>query len=128
MRFALYIVVGVISWLVDVTIYHLLWSTIGIASGQFIARLAGAVTAFLLNRGLTFSANKEVSGFGPQVFKYAVLLLFNWVVTIGLIYAFIYGLSVHPLTAKILVDIIIVPGNYFIMKYFVFPTNNEVKK
>lgn len=121
MRFALYIMVGVISWVVDVAIYHLSWSLIGIVAGQFLARIAGAATAFLLNRRMTFRTNKDVSGVGLQAVKYTTLLVLNWAVTVGLIYGLIYSLSMHPLTAKILLDIVIVPGNYLVMKYWVFP-------
>ena len=123
MRFALYIIVGVISWLVDVAIYHLSWALIGIAAGQFLARIAGAATAFLLNRRVTFRANKDASGVRPQVIKYAALLVLNWAITVGLIYYLSYGLSMHPLIAKILLDIVIVPGNYVVMKYWVFPSH-----
>ncbi len=125
MRFALYIIVGVISWLVDVSIYYLTWSLIGIAAGQFLARMAGAATAFLLNQQITFRASKDLSGFAPQVLKYAVVLALNWAVTVGLIYFLSYALSITPLAAKILSDIIIVPGNYIIMKLWVFPMQQQ---
>lgn len=125
MRFTLYIIVGVISWLVDVSIYYLTWSLIGIAAGQFLARAAGAATAFLLNQQITFRASKDLSGFGPQAFKYAILLVLNWAVTVGLIYFLSYALSIAPLAAKILSDIIIVPGNFVIMKLWVFPMQQQ---
>lgn len=125
MRFALYIIVGFISWLVDVSIYHFTWALIGIAAGQFLARVAGAATAFLLNQQITFRVSKDQSGFGPQAFKYGIVLAINWAVTVGLIYFFSYALSITPLTAKILSDIIIVPSNYFIMKIWVFPMKQQ---
>jgi len=121
MSFALYIMVGVISWLVDVAIFHLSWSVIGIVAAQFLARVAGAATAFLLNRRITFRMNKDESEAGLQAIKYTILLVLNWAVTVGLIYVLSYGLSMHPLTAKILLDMVIVPGNYLVMKYWVFP-------
>lgn len=121
MRFFIYVVVGVISWLADVAIYYLSWPLIGIAGGQFLARITGAATAFLLNRRVTFRESTDASGFGLQATKYATLLVLNWAISVGLIYVLIYGLSMNPLTAKILIDIVIVPGNYFVMKYWVFP-------
>jgi putative flippase GtrA len=119
-RFALYLVVGVVAWLVDLAIYHALWPLIGIAAGQLLARIAGAVTAFLLNRWKTFKAGKGLAGIGSQAFNYVVLLVLNWAITVGLIYFLSYGLDMHPLTAKIVVDIAVVPGNYLFMKYWVF--------
>ena len=121
MRFVIYVVVGIISWLADVAIYYLSWPLIGIAAGQLLARITGATTAFLLNRRVTFRADTDASGFGLQAIKYATLLVLNWAISVGLIYVLIYGLSMDPLTAKILIDIVIVPGNYFVMKYWIFP-------
>ena len=129
MRFAMYLLVGVIAWLVDLAVYYALWPVMGIAAGQLLARIAGAVTAFLLNRWITFKSSGDTAETVRQAFKYGALLALNWAVTVGFIYFLSYGLEMHPLTAKILVDIVIVPGNYLIMKYWIFPqTVNEVQK
>ena len=121
MRFTLYLVVGIVSWLMDLTVYYALWSLMGIAVSQLLARITGAVTAFLLNRWITFKVTMGTPGIGLQAIKYTVLLALNWVVTVGLIYALSYGLAMHPISAKILADAIIVPGNYLIMKHWIFP-------
>ena len=120
MRFALYLAVGLVAWLVDLSVYHVMWPIAGIAIGQLFARIAGAGTAFLLNRWKTFNSAGNLASLGPQAFKYILLLVLNWAVSIGLIYILSYRVGVHPLKAKVLVDIIIVPGNYVFMKYWVF--------
>lgn len=128
MRFTLYIVVGIVSWLVDLTVYYALWSLLGIAISQLLARILGAVTAFLLNRWITFKVPFETPGFGLQAVKYTSLLGLNWLLTVGLIYAFNFGLGIDPIMAKIIADVIIVPGNYFIMKHWVFPATEGTEK
>lgn len=121
MRFALYLLVGAVAWLVDLAVYHFIWPLAGIAAAQLAARITGAITAFLLNRSKTFQIKNEMAGFVPQAIKYGVLLALNWVVSVGLIYAVYRGLGIHPVTAKIFVDIIIVPSNYFVLKHWIFP-------
>ena len=120
MRFALYLVVGVVAWLGDLALYHALWPLIGIAAGQLLVRITGAVTALLLNRWKTFKAGKGLAGIGAQALNYAVLLVLNWTITVGFIYFLSYGLDMHPLTAKIVVEILMAPGNCLFMKYRVF--------
>jgi len=129
MRFAVYLLVGAVAWLVDLAVYHFIWPLAGIAVAQLAARITGAITAFLLNRSKTFQVKNDMAGFVPQAIKYSVLLALNWMVSVGLIYAACRGLGIHPVTAKIFVDIIVVPSNYFVLKHWVFPqTHTEVKQ
>jgi len=121
-----YIIVGVIAWLVDVVVYQLLWPVLGIAGGQAAARLAGAVTAFTLNRRHTFSIAPGSAGIGLQGFKYGLLLALNWGLTVGLIFCFHRGLGVAPLWAKIIADVFVVPCNYWVMKVWVFPRTDRI--
>lgn len=120
MKFVIYVVVGLIAWLVDLTVFYALWPIIGIAAGQLAARIAGAVTAFVLNRSKTFQAGGDALGMASQAMKYAVLLALNWVVTVGLIKILVHSAKLDALIAKILIDMIIVPGNYIILKHMIF--------
>jgi putative flippase GtrA len=120
MKFVIYVVVGLVAWLVDLVVFYALWPLVGIAAGQLAARIAGAVTAFLLNRSKTFQAGGDAFGIASQATKYVLLLALNWVVTVGLINFSVQAANLNPLTSKILVDMIIVPSNYFVMKHMIF--------
>jgi putative flippase GtrA len=121
MGFVKYVVVGLIAWLVDVAIFQLLWPVTGIAGSQALARIAGAITAFSLNRKHTFGVAAGSGKIGVQGFKYGVLLTLNWAATVALIFVFYRGLGIEPLWSKIITDVIVVPCNYWVMKYWIFP-------
>ena len=121
MGFAKYVVVGLIAWLVDVAVFQLLWPVTGIAGSQALARIAGAVTAFSLNRKHTFGVAAGSGGVGVQGLKYGALLILNWAATVALIFMFYRGLGIEPLWSKIITDVIVVPCNYWVMKFWIFP-------
>jgi putative flippase GtrA len=121
MGFVKYVIVGLIAWLVDVAIFQLLWPVIGIAGSQALARIAGAVTAFSLNRKHTFGVAAGSGGTGVQGLKYGVLLILNWAVTVVLIFILYRGLGIGPLWSKVITDVIVVPCNYWVMKFWIFP-------
>lgn len=121
MGFLKYVVIGLIAWLVDVVIFQLLWPVMGIAGSQALARIAGAVTAFSLNRKHTFGIAPNSGRIGVQGFKYGLLLTLNWAGTVALIFVFYRGLGIEPLWAKIITDVIVVPCNYWVMKLWIFP-------
>jgi len=131
MGFFIYIVVGLIAWLVDAAIFQFLWPLIGIAASQALARIAGAVTAFTLNRKHTFGLNPESGGIGFQGLKYGILLVLNWAITVALIFVLYHRFGIEPLWAKIITDVFIIPGNYWVMKLWVFrrkSDNHELMK
>ena len=128
MRFTLYILVGVIAWLIDLTVYQLLWNITGIAIAQGAARVAGAAGSFILNRQYTFAHGLTLRGVAPQLVKYLVLLVANWAGTVFLIYLFHRGAGLNPLVAKIGADMIVIPTNYWIMKVWIFPKPTDPRK
>jgi len=125
MGFFIYIVVGLIAWLVDAAIFQFLWPLIGIAASQALARIAGAVTAFTLNRKHTFGLDPESGGIGFQGLKYGILLVLNWAITVALIFVLYHRFGIEPLWAKIITDVFIIPGNYWVMKLWIFPGNRD---
>jgi putative flippase GtrA len=128
MRFTLYILVGIIAWLIDLTVYQLLWGITGIAIAQGAARVAGAAGSFILNRHYTFSHGLTLRGVAPQLAKYLILLVANWAATVFLIYVFHKGVGVNPLVAKIGADMIVIPSNYWVMKVWIFPKPEFVRR
>ncbi len=128
MSFLKYIVVGLVAWLVDVVIYQLLWPVLGIAAGQALARIAGAVTAFGLNKKHTFTVDPRSDRVVVQGLKYGLLLALNWIVTVAFIYIFYRGFGIKPLFAKVMTDVIVVPCNYFVMKFWIFPRGVDERR
>lgn len=120
-KFLIYIFVGGIQWLIDLLVYSLSWPLFGVAAGQALARSSGAIAGFYLNRQHTFKATDAPGQTGRQALRFLVVWLVNWGTSTILVLWMMQIFGFSGLSAKVIVDVFVVPGNFVLLKMWVFP-------
>lgn len=123
-RFLIYLLVGVAQWLIDLLIYSLSWPLFGVAIGQALARSSGAVAGFFLNRKHTFRATEAPEQIRRQAIRFLVVWLSNWGISTALVLWLMEGFGFSGLHAKVVIDVFVVPGNFMLLKIWVFSSSN----
>jgi putative flippase GtrA len=117
-----WVAVGASTTIVDYLIFIALY---GVVTSVFVANLFSASASTSLNyyahHKWTFKSNQNHSRSG---FKYALNLIFWWLVSTSIIKALIL-LDVDPKIAKLAPLLVIAPINYFVLNKIVF--NNKLK-
>jgi putative flippase GtrA len=110
-----------VGWLVDLGVFTLLVGAAGIAIAQFAARLAGALSGFVLHRTVTFARSGRYAH-PPlhQLLAFALVWAVNYGVTVIAIELIVRGTGWNPVVAKLLVECVVVPSNFLILRHFVF--------
>jgi putative flippase GtrA len=128
-RFRYLCVMG-LGWLVDLAAFALFAQWLSIPLSQIIARLSGAAVGFAGHKWFSFSNGKTSSGrTARQSAVFALVWLFSYLLTTGGILFLVQKLGFEKLTAKILIEILVVPINYVMLSRWVFShrSSSEIK-
>ena len=112
--------VGLLTNAID---YFIFINLYGLIESIFIANLISASVATLINyfthHRWSFKSDQNHSYSGA---KYLLNLVFWWLVSTSIIKSLVV-LNIDPKIAKLLPLIVIIPVNYFVLKYIVFKKN-----
>ena len=116
--FLKYIIVAVISFLIDITLFTIFnISTKKIVLSTILARIISSFINYLLNKDKVF---KEKDKSFKTIIKYYLLVIVQMLVS-ALGVKNLYSLiKINPTIIKIPVEIILFMCNYFIQKIFIF--------
>lgn len=118
-----YLLIGGLAWLVDVLVFALSVSSVGVASAQLGARVCGAFVAFSGHKLFVFrQTDLQLAAVATQAVRYAALWLLSFTISALALIGLIDQAGVPALTAKVGVEIGIVALNYLVMRAFVFPS------
>ena len=89
------------------------------------ARVSGAAVTFVGHKFFVFR-DRPVGGrrLARQTLQYAALWVFSYLISLGGILYLVEHQQVHPVVAKILVEIVVVLLNFFTMKRFIFAADS----
>jgi putative flippase GtrA len=105
---------------VDYAVFSvLLFSGLGALHSQMVARIAGGVFSFALNKHWSFDA-KSTGAVIIESRRFLLLYGFSYVLALGLLYTFMEWGSLSAYPAKILADIACFVVNFLVMKRYVF--------
>jgi len=113
-------IVGVITFIIDYTIFILLFQPLGPLRSVFLANLIAGIFAttfnYLTHHRWTFKSdeNHSISGI-----KYLLTLVFWWFVGTSILKGLIVS-GLDPRLAKFIPVLIVTPFNYFVLNYLVF--------
>ncbi|WP_282604522.1 GtrA family protein [Pelagibius sp. Alg239-R121] len=122
----LYVAVGGVVYLVDLgsfTAVVLTWPDQHLL-GNTLAKIAGALTGFILHKYLTFAGDQS-DPVHKQALRYVTLLAVNIAGANFLLYIFIDILAAPTLPAKIGVDVLVIISSFFISRHLVFKKNKK---
>jgi putative flippase GtrA len=122
--FRRYLFVGVSTVAIDYTLLYLLSSHLGkgIISAVTIAYWTAIIYNFLMNKYWTFEDKDNLSG--VQLAKYLSLLIFNYLVTLGVV-AGLQSAGISEYIAKFFALAFTISWTYFIYKKLVFSANPQ---
>jgi putative flippase GtrA len=113
-------VVGVATFIIDYTLFILLFEPLGPLQSVFLANLIAGIFAttfnYLSHHRWTFKSdqNHSISGI-----KYLLTLIFWWLVGTTILKALILS-GLDPRLAKFIPVLVVTPFNYFVLNYLVF--------
>jgi len=110
-------VVGVITFLIDYTIFLVLFGpTSSVFLANFISGTIATAFNYLTHHKWTFESEEDHSRSG---IKYLLTLIFWWFVGTSLLKVLIVS-GLDPRLAKFIPPLIVTPFNYFVLNYLVF--------
>ena len=123
-----YLVTGGVAWLVDLAVFTFFLPLMGIVSAQLVARITGAIVAFIGHKLFVFRAlDRSPAALATQTLGYAALWALAYVLSAGALVILIGHLNWNTIAAKFVVEVGIVLMNYTVMKSLIFlpPQNRE---
>jgi len=93
-----------------------------------VAYVAGLVTSYILNRYWVFKKNATGEQFATSAFRYGTLLLVNFLITYGMLWAMQDFLGLSPFIGKFVVWTFLIFWNYAMDKVWVFKGPRRVQK
>ena len=125
-----YLVTSAIVSSVDYASFWLCYSVFG--AGLFmataVAYVAGLITSYALNRYWVFRKNASGEQFSTSAFRYGTLLLVNFLLTYGMLWAMQNWLGISPFIGKFVVWTFLIFWNYAMDKVWVFKGPRQVKQ
>lgn len=125
-----YLVTSAIVSAVDYASFWLFYNPLG--TGLFestaVAYVAGLVTSYVLNRFWVFNKNALGQLFTTSVFRYATLLIVNFLITYGLLWLMQDLLGISPFIGKFVVWTFLIFWNYIMDKIWVFKGPRQIRK
>ena len=119
-RFSKYGSVAVGSAVTDYTMFSvLLFLGTAILPAQMVARIAGGLFSFVLNKYWSFSALSH-ERFVLEGRRFLVLYVFSYLLALGILYVLMEHVGLGPYPAKITADVVCFMVNFFIMRRYVF--------
>ena len=115
---ARYALVMGLGWLADVAVFALAVAWMNIPVSQLLARVTGAAVGFVFHKHFSFPQTAGIQS-ASALLRYAMVWVFGYFASTGLILLLVGG-QLPPLGAKVLVEIGMVPVNFFLFRLFVF--------
>ena len=106
-----------VSWLADLAVFAVTVQWLNVVIAQLVARLTGALLGFLLHKYVTFQESDAKTS--RAALRYLALWVFGYFASTSLI-LFLVHVQLTPLVAKVIVEIVLVPLNFLLMRRFVF--------
>lgn len=121
-----YLAVGAVVYFIDLASFMLLYGAAG-AGPQFAnisGKIAGAGAGFLLHKYVTY-LDRQAGAMPGQAAKYLLLLGFNLLLSISLVFVFIDLLDLPVVAFRIVADVIVIACSYVGMRMLVFRTRGS---
>jgi putative flippase GtrA len=111
----------------DYTVFTaLLFSGVGAVPAQMVARIAGGVLSFIVNKYWSFG-NKKIGGLKTEGRRFLVLYIFSYFLSLAILYLLIEQFEIKPYPAKISADITCFVVNFLVMRGYVFSDNRGLR-
>jgi putative flippase GtrA len=117
-----YLVIQVVAYLIDVSVFSVLLG-LGPLAANICSKVAAGAFAFVLHRHFTFGVS-ETTSVHAQVVAYVILLIVNIPFTSALLYGLMLLVS-NAIVAKVLADTAGVGLTYLLSKHVVFSQRAE---
>lgn len=119
-QFARYLLVGVVTYGVDIGVFLLLFDLleIDLLMANMVSKVIAGVFSFLVHRVFTFSVN-AVGGSTQQAVRYFTLLVLNIPLSSLILYCVMWIIPLE-IAAKILSDVLLVLISFAQSKFIVF--------
>ncbi len=124
-QFGVYVLGGALAFGLDVAVFWLLrqWGApLWLANG--VARLAGAALAYGFHHLWTFHQSADKAAWGASAWRYAVQWMAATALSIGLLQAAV-GFFEQDVHAKILVEAVLLVGNFLLARHWVYRKNGN---
>jgi putative flippase GtrA len=105
------------GWLADLLVFAIAVDSLDIPLSQLLARTTGAVMGFVLHKYFTF--RQTGSARSNVAVRYTLVWMFSYFLSTGLIMLLVNA-SLLPVGAKLMVEIMMVPVNFILLRVFVF--------
>lgn len=116
-RFLIYIFFGVVSAIIEITLFFILRGFFDIFTASFIGSVASVMASFIFNRYFTFREKKTDKPI-IEIVKFFILGFINS--TLSAYIVMVLSISIPSTVSKIIAMAMIVVWNYFIMGRFIF--------
>jgi putative flippase GtrA len=125
-----YLVTSAVVSGVDYATFTLFYNPfhVGLFEATAAAYVAGLVTSYVLNRFWVFKKNASGEQFATSAFRYGTLLLVNFLITYGMLWAMQDFLGLSPFIGKFVVWSFLIFWNYAMDKVWVFKGPRQVKE
>jgi len=125
-----YLVTSAIVSAVDYTSFWLFFNPLrtDLFVATAVAYVAGLLTSYALNRYWVFRQNAAGQHFATSVFRYATLLIVNFIITYVLLLVMQDWLGISPYIGKFVVWTFFIFWNYVMDKVWVFKGPRQVKE
>lgn len=105
------------GWLADLLVFAIAVDSLDIPLSQLLARTTGAVVGFVLHKYFTFRQTGNARS--NVAVRYALVWMFSYFLSTGLI-MLLANAGLLPVGAKLMVEIMVVPVNFILLRVFVF--------
>ena len=119
-----YIIVGIITVIIDYALLYSLFSLLHINKNiaLTVAYLLASSCNFLMHKHYTFKSQGNMTA---EAFKFIATNIFYYVLTIIIVNGLLYmGLGMYP--AKLISTLFVAINVFFISKYFIYQKNSHV--
>lgn len=121
-----YLVTGGVAWVVDVLVFTICLTGLGVVLAQLCARLTGAAVAFIGHKVFVFGERRASRSIVlRQAVGYAALWVFSYAISTFALILLIEQAGVPALLSKALVELGVVTINYFVMKLLIFKSTSK---
>ena len=125
----LYLFFGVLTTLVNLVVFYLLTERpcqINVTAGNVISIMLAILFAYVTNKIWVFSSKtKGFRELSAEFFRFVGGRMSTMVIEVGGVYL-IYNVMGQPkMAAKLVTQVIVIIGNYFISKFLVFRGNSD---
>ncbi len=119
-KILVYIAVMGIGWLVDNVLFFISNYFLSIPIALLVGRVSGAVSGFYLHNKYSFSDQIKRSFSWEKAIKYSLVWIASYCVMVFGVEYLVYSFDLLPIIAKILLEFIIIPTNYILLRTFVY--------